>query len=115
MNKLSLVILMTLAGLAGTANAQNAGGITESNDPAKIAAIEQRAQALGYMPSAPAAGKMMDGAKPMHKMEYGAKHHGDMAHEKMHHGKKHHGKKHHRMMRGDKAAAAPMPMPSVKQ
>jgi len=117
MNKLSLVILMTLAGLAGTANAQTASGITESTDPAKIAAIEQRAQALGYTSSAPAAGAMMPGAKPMHKMEYGDKHHGEMHHDKMHHGKKHHGKKHHRMMRGDKAAAAPMPMPmpSTKQ
>ena len=104
MNKLSLVILMTLAGLAGTANAQSSSGITESTDPAKIAAIEQRAQALGHQASAPVAGAMMNDGK----------HHGDMQHDKMHDGKKHHGKKHHRMMRGDKAAAAPMPMPPAK-
>lgn len=117
MNKFPLVILMTLAGLAGTANAQSASGITESTDPAKIAAVEQRARELGHMQSAPAAGKMMGDAKPMHKMDAGDKHHGamhhdKMHHDKMHHGKKHHGKKHHSMMRGDKAETAmPMPMP----
>ncbi|MEB0137063.1 hypothetical protein QN362_17140 [Actimicrobium sp. CCC2.4] len=114
MNKLSLVILMTFAGLAGTANAQLSAGITESTDPAKIAAIEQRAQALGYAQSAPSGSNMLDGTKTMRKMEYGNKPHGEMHGDKMHHGKKHHGKKHHRMMRGDKAAAAEMPAATAK-
>lgn len=48
MKKLSLAILFSLLSAGGTALAQNAasGGITESTDPAKAAAVEQRAQEL---------------------------------------------------------------------
>ncbi|GAA4027438.1 hypothetical protein [Actimicrobium antarcticum] len=85
MNKLSLAILLSLAGMAGFANAQS--GITESTDPAKIAAIEQRARELGQVQPAVEAGKPMP-----------AMHHGDRHHEKKHHGMKHHGDKRHGMM-----------------
>lgn len=106
MNKLSLAILLSLSGLAGFANAQS--GITESTDPAKIAAIEQRARELGNMqPAATAAmpmepmhhGEMHHGKKHHGKKHHAVKHHGDMDHGKMHHGKMDHVKMDHGKMR----------------
>jgi stringent starvation protein B len=45
MKKVSLAILVSLSAVAGAAYAQD-NGITMSNDPAKAADIEQRAQDL---------------------------------------------------------------------
>jgi hypothetical protein len=45
MNKVSLTVLVSLSVLAGAAYAQE-GGVTVSTDPAKVAEVEQRAQAL---------------------------------------------------------------------
>ncbi|WP_153100632.1 hypothetical protein [Paraburkholderia hayleyella] len=46
MKKVSLAILVSFSALASTAYAQTDNGITMSTDPARAAAVEQRAQDL---------------------------------------------------------------------
>ncbi|MEX3614791.1 MAG: hypothetical protein VB141_13805, partial [Burkholderia gladioli] len=65
--KMSLAILVSMSALAGAAYAQESTTIT---DPAKIAEIEQRAQALQQQQDAQRAARK---EQPMHDM--GKKHH----------------------------------------
>ncbi|MEK6348358.1 MAG: hypothetical protein V4764_12820 [Burkholderia sp.] len=46
MKKMSLAILVSMSALAGAAYAQESTTITTITDPAKIAEVEQRAQAI---------------------------------------------------------------------
>ena len=73
---------MSAAGLAA-AQAPQSSGVTETTDPAKIAAIEQRAQELA---SRPAAATANEGDQMKHK---GMRHHKNKAmHKGMHKGMK---------------------------
>ncbi|KWF25936.1 hypothetical protein [Burkholderia pseudomultivorans] len=84
MKKTSLAILVAMSALTGAAYAQESTQIQTITDPAKIAEIEQRAQALQQQQAAEAAQPAM--------------------HEEHHH----HGKKaaHHAKKAGKKAAKA---------
>ncbi|WJF91256.1 hypothetical protein QS306_06390 [Paraburkholderia bonniea] len=46
MKKVSLAVLVSFSALAGAAYAQTDSGVTMSTDPARAAAVEQRAQEL---------------------------------------------------------------------
>ncbi len=114
--KIKLLVLISTLAFASLTHAQNdpKSGIVESTDPAKIADIERRAQALGAPAPGPAGAKMpgMHGERPMHGHKPGEKHermhghkHGDMhGHKHGHkHGAKHgakHGHKGHAKMDG---------------
>jgi len=52
MNKTGLILLMTLGMAAGAYAQTSSGGITVSNDPAKVAAVEKHAQELKARPAA---------------------------------------------------------------
>ena len=52
MNKTGLILLMTLGVAAGAYAQTSSGGITVSNDPAKVAAVEKHAQELKARPAA---------------------------------------------------------------
>jgi hypothetical protein len=69
MKKMSLAILVSLGAVTGAAYAQD-NGITTSTDPAKAAAIEQRAQDLQNrqqaMQSAPATSEKHHKMSPHH-------------------------------------------------
>ena len=66
MKKVSLAILVSLTAVAGAAYAQD-NGITMSNDPAKAADIEQRAQDLQNRQQSMSTAPMSDKHhKPMH-------------------------------------------------
>jgi hypothetical protein len=72
MKKMSVALAVSLLSLAGVAAAQT-DGITVSNDPAKVADVEQRAQALQDTQDKETAMKMQT---PSHKMKH---HHGAKA------------------------------------
>ncbi len=71
MKKMSVALAVSLLSIAGVASAQS-DSITVSNDPAKIADIEQRAQSLQDTQDKQAAMKM----ETPHKMKH---HHGAKA------------------------------------
>jgi hypothetical protein len=68
MKKMSVALAISLLSMAGIAAAQDSG-VTVSNDPAKAADIEQRAQALQDMQDKQSAMKM---EAPTHKMKHHA-------------------------------------------
>jgi hypothetical protein len=72
MKKMSLLVLVSLSALASAAYSHSvSAGVRESTDPAKIADIEQRAQALqAQQESLP-----VSRAVPARKYHPGAKHH----------------------------------------
>lgn len=86
--KKSLLVCMSLLALAGTVSAQNAPvqGISESTDPAKIADVERRAQAIAQQgQNAGASGNAGAGADSEHMT--GRSHHKakkDRMHRRMH-------------------------------
>ena len=57
MNKLGLILLMSLATTAGAHAQGTSGGITTSTDPARAAAVEKHAQELQARQSKEAASK----------------------------------------------------------
>jgi hypothetical protein len=69
MKKMSVALAISLMSLAGIAAAQS-GGVTVSNDPAKAADIEARAQALQNQQAQESA---MKPSAPAHKMHHHAK------------------------------------------
>jgi hypothetical protein len=70
MNKVSLTVATLLIALTGSAFAQNSTGITTSRDPAKAAAVEQRAADIKAQPKTTVA------AKPaMNATKHVTKHH----------------------------------------
>ena len=99
--KIKLLVLISTLAFSGLTHAQSdaRSGIVESTDPAKIADIERRAQALGAPAPGPS-GTIMPGMhheKPMHERMHGPK--PGEKHEHMHehkhgdmHGHKHRGK-----------------------
>ena len=108
--KIKLLFAISTLAFAGLTHAQNdpKSGIVESTDPAKIADIERRAQALGAPAPGPAGQKMpgMEREMPMHERMHGyksgEKHQMQEMHEHMHahkHGGKHGAK--HGAMHGD--------------
>ncbi|SMF98538.1 hypothetical protein [Burkholderia singularis] len=75
MKKMTMAILVSMSALAGAAYAQESTEIKTITDPAKIAEIEQRAQALQQQQAAqPPATE----AQPAHER----KHHGKKGHHK---------------------------------
>ncbi|MEJ0004057.1 MAG: hypothetical protein WDN30_11500 [Pararobbsia sp.] len=66
MKKMSVVLAVSLLSITGIAAAQS-DGITVSNDPAKIADVEQRAQSLQDMQDKQAAMKMEAPHKKHHR------------------------------------------------
>lgn len=103
MRKIRLVVLPMLFATGAALAQAPQSTITESTDPARIAEVERRAQALRSgqpSSSAPTMQQRMRGDMP-----------GDMrgAHGHMHGGKGHHhgGRAHHRGMHGDHPKAAP--------
>jgi hypothetical protein len=72
MKKTSLTVLISLSVLAGAAYAQDGDRVESSTDPAKIADIEQRAQAL----------------QSQQQMQQEAPERPAMQHKRMHHHKK---------------------------
>lgn len=62
MKKMTMAILVSMSALAGAAQAQESTEIKTITDPAKIAEIEQRAQALQQQQAAAPAAEAM----PMH-------------------------------------------------
>lgn len=103
MRKIRLMVLPMLFATGAALAQAPQSTITESTDPARIAEVERRAQALrsGQASSnAPTMQQRMRGDTP-----------GDMrgAHGHMHGGKGHHhgGRAHHRGMHGDHPKAAP--------
>ncbi|AXK65319.1 MULTISPECIES: hypothetical protein [Burkholderia] len=75
MKKTSLAILVAMSALTGAAYAQESTQIQTITDPAKIAEIEQRAQALQQQQAAEA-------AQPAVREEEHHRHHGKKAHHK---------------------------------
>jgi hypothetical protein len=63
MKKMSLAILVSMSALTGAAYAQESTTITTITDPAKIAEIEQRAQALQQQREAQ---QSADAQQPVH-------------------------------------------------
>ena len=73
MNKISLILLLSL-GMASTAFAQSAtGGVTMSTDPAKAAAVEHHAQELKSHPAPEVHAKPTTTSSSAHKAKPHAK------------------------------------------
>ncbi|WP_050454631.1 hypothetical protein [Candidatus Burkholderia verschuerenii] len=70
MKKVSLALLLSLGAIAG-AYAQSDQGVTMSTDPAKIADIEQRAQALSQQQDSMQNMQSMPSHKSMHHKKHG--------------------------------------------
>ncbi len=90
MKKFSLSIAALLLAVTGSAFSQNTNnGVTVSRDPAKAAAVEQRAADIKAHPQATVKDVPATHAMRHHAKKHHAKHHAKK------HGKKHHAKKHH--------------------
>ena len=103
MMKPSSWVIVSAVFFSGFAMAQSGSSVTESSDPAKIAAIEQHAR---QMTSGGAGMQPMDGQGMAHeqRMDHRMKH--GMKHRTKHHMKPHmkHGMKHHQGGAAHKAA-----------
>ena len=74
MNKTGLILLMTLGMAAGAYAQTSSGGITVSNDPAKVAAVEKHAQELKARPAAATSATPTATHTSSHKAKPAAKH-----------------------------------------